>query len=1036
MNVLFKVEITNGINRDSKIYESLIIQTDTSKSLWSESRLMRMGFKCEEAISANDCSSTHDFSHAFMSRAVHGGYYPRELVPSAYYENNDSTIDPRCLVFGTSDVGISSTQCFHCMSVYEKNLGSFTYQSNDYNHCVVEPDLDKYPQLENCLFFTNGYSFEAACNKCKDGYSLNFVYPQNQKNSINCVPDAECTSSSLGSYFISKTYHSGKTNQFCLSCPINCARCDDNLKCIGCHPEYATFDSATQTCTCLVANCNNCTQTHCDICDGLTIHHISRDGTHTCQLTTDLETHGCISGYGPDPSITLPSTFTAICKQCANPFCETCTEDYLICKDCPGDKVPFTLIEHPLTPSNVKSCINKNTSFDYYFYNSKIGSFQRCETNPNHNCLRCSDFGVCLKYVANATEPTQPPEPTDYSPETIETVEIAGKITGQAQSIAEKSSFSLAILAVLFNIRFSESLIKAIQIIVLFDKLRLVNVNFKGGLLGYFLEKVYSAFDSNMVKTNDYIHTARPGDNKFKELKVQVIAYRRKVDKFIIFTLNIIVELALYWKWKQLDKAIEKYQQTKAVLTIQSTKALKVHKVKITKLGLRIRTLDYISFVVTIVCMLDILFYSCHQLLHQRSKIILKGFHEYTVTYFWSLGLVIVCLYLFIRAITRVLSLTNRELQNHVKLHNVTNNKEQKVSPSQNDKDEVKDYFNGSNEIISDEKAFINSESSKIKRKIKRSQIQQAQDEQSRITLSEEKLNLNNSMNIWTNISLVRTKRDLRSYIQLKVKKNKKSQKKYKCRNKHHPFRSPSKNLKYRLKNSLDIKLTLRKILMGEHYFDYTLSHVNYSQIEILPKIYQFLFILKILIFCTPILVFQNMPIIQTLTMAIVELAFIILIIYLRIKKGVPNSGFYFWASMIESLFIFNYMVFAMLKINHPNHQKMPKGLKYYELVVLLLLLFIIIQQLLKIIGEVVFYSIQWLKSKTLKPSSKQKQIDAPMSLEQKSEKPEEAGYFDNDYESRIKMSKKILIYKCQGNRPLDSQSFRDQTKIKKLGRI
>lgn len=93
-------------------------------------------------------------------------------------------------------------------------------------------------------------------------------------------------------------------------------------------------------------------------------------------------------------------------------------------------------------------------------------------------------------------------------------------------------------------------MVKAIQIIVLFDKLRLVNVNFEDGLLGYFLKKVFSAFDSNLIHVDDYTTTAKPGHNKFSELKVQVIAYRRKTDKFAIFTLNIFVELVLYFRWK------------------------------------------------------------------------------------------------------------------------------------------------------------------------------------------------------------------------------------------------------------------------------------------------------------------------------------------------------------------------------------------------------------------------------------------------------------------------------------------------------
>jgi hypothetical protein len=54
----------------------------------------------------------------------------------------------------------------------------------------------------------------------------------------------------------------------------------------------------------------------------------------------------------------------------------------------------------------------------------------------------------------------------------------------------------------------------------------------------------------------------------------------------------------------------------------------------------------------------------------------------------------------------------------------------------------------------------------------------------------------------------------------------------------------------------LDIGLTLRKILVGEHYFDFALVHVSDSKINILPRIYHFIFVIKIIAFCIPILVF------------------------------------------------------------------------------------------------------------------------------------------------------------------------------------
>jgi hypothetical protein len=103
---------------------------------------------------------------------------------------------------------------------------------------------------------------------------------------------------------------------------------------------------------------------------------------------------------------------------------------------------------------------------------------------------------------------------TTFSPELVEAVGATGQVIGQAQGLTEKGGASIALIAILLNVRFSGPLVKAIQIIVLFDKLRLINVRFDG-LLGYFLEKIFQAFDSNIISKDDYVQTAKPAWNKF-----------------------------------------------------------------------------------------------------------------------------------------------------------------------------------------------------------------------------------------------------------------------------------------------------------------------------------------------------------------------------------------------------------------------------------------------------------------------------------------------------------------------------------------
>lgn len=86
--------------------------------------------------------------------------------------------------------------------------------------------------------------------------------------------------------------------------------------------------------------------------------------------------------------------------------------------------------------------------------------------------------------------------------------------------------------------------------------------------------------------------------------------------------------------------------------------------------------------------------------------------------------------------------------------------------------------------------------------------------------------------------------------------------------------------------------------------------------------------------------------------------------------------------------------------------------MKYYELLVLLMLFFIIVFQILQIVGEVVYYAVQWLKSRKSKKKQRKRRTGAG------ADKFNKQGGFDNKYESRIKMSEKILVYQGEGKSP------------------
>ena len=102
-----------------------------------------------------------------------------------------------------------------------------------------------------------------------------------------------------------------------------------------------------------------------------------------------------------------------------------------------------------------------------------------------------------------------------------------------------------------------------------------------------------------------------------------------------------------------------------------------------------------------------------------------------------------------------------------------------------------------------------------------------------------------------------------------------------------------------------------------------------------------------------------------------------VLITYMWVKRGIPNSKFYFWVTMLESFCIFNYVMFAMvnfLSSDRDGNNTRSKAKDIYELIVLLLFLLIIVTQLLQIAGEIVFYLVQWSKARKLRKIEKEKE--------------------------------------------------------------
>jgi hypothetical protein len=328
------VKIDNGSTMEQYKIESEYTVGDT----WGKSLFHTMKSECYDITAAANCSLTHSFGVTASGRSRYPGYYEYDdFNPDFVVDYAVSEMD-KCWVnqaYDNSGV-FSPGRCSHCKAILGKNPdGSLIYRHQNWFHCY-DTDMASAgysplsSTLDNCEFGNGSDSF--VCDSCDTGYALNMNHVNYKAYSKNCVPDAECTSSSEGSFFQEVTYDSGITKKYCSSCPQNCKICDGNFDCSTC-TDYATLDGFGD-CNCMATGCNNCTHTQCDSCASNTDYiHVQLDDSRDCQLGLAAfnlcqETYGRIVGEVVDP------LFGHTCEKCQIAGCQDCKNDYTVCETC------------------------------------------------------------------------------------------------------------------------------------------------------------------------------------------------------------------------------------------------------------------------------------------------------------------------------------------------------------------------------------------------------------------------------------------------------------------------------------------------------------------------------------------------------------------------------------------------------------------------------------------------------------------------------------------------------------------------------
>ena len=195
----------------------------------------------------------------------------------------------------------------------------------------------------------------------------------------------------------------------------------------------------------------------------------------------------------------------------------------------------------------------------------------------------------------------------------IEVTKIAAK-TSQVITIA---SIATTIFMLIMNLDVTSTIFKVIQLITLFDKLRFMNVKIKNSF-GDFIEFVGMLFGVNSVYSADYHLAAISKSSKFERADYSTIAYRMKPDKIVMFLIMVILEITI-------------------ACIINSLKNIdKSDFLKMEKRGKLIRRLNKISSGMFMMVVIDVVFVTGHQILHQKiSNLLTKA--EYLLTYILSL---------------------------------------------------------------------------------------------------------------------------------------------------------------------------------------------------------------------------------------------------------------------------------------------------------------------------------------------------------------------------------------------------------------
>ena len=552
--------------------------------------------------------------------------------------------------------------------------------------------------------------------------------------------------------------------------------------------------------------------------------------------------------------------------------------------------------------------------------------------------LQWSDMTYVFNIFNQETESSTQDTPNDESQNNTneitsveKTTETSGEAVGQTGRVVVTLSTASVLLGSKLSADVSGSMLKGIQFILVFDKLRLIKVNLDG-LLGRFMKAVYEAFQFNFIEKDDFHETTNMGENKLSQQRIQAIAYRRKLDKYLIYSLCVVFDMLIHFAPKFITKNPKKFKRVEIVC-----KTLEV--------------LDRVRFGFTLLSIIDVMFYAGHQLLHQRGSSLRQG-SEYLGSYLWSLVLFSHSVYSILVFIRRFYSFSVAELEkpdsngsdkgssegglNREKMQDSSRSNKKRLidHPSERNRNSLPNKLEGGgpkhcpNRSVTFRKfrefnrAQVVSmrELLHIKNRSKRNLFQKHQGVPFSIEESPKKEEKEHSFDVSINFEGEKEEALPESETRLRKYSNDKN-----IHERTHAWGKPrpsQRDFEEMISGSstkgpspsspkINLNKTISNFILGSHYKRFIMRDIDKDHIEGTPRTYNLLYTLNICLICIPILVLQSVPPLQICSIALGEGLYRFILCSIKHKVNAPVSTPLFWLKFVESFCVLGFVLYC-----------------------------------------------------------------------------------------------------------------------------